>query len=425
MVTKEGDTMSKFYAIESTYEGEISENTNYSALGRAGRDKIREPEEREMSIVPYGTDVNFLPQRDPVGMAKGRKTSWFKTGDEKVCAVALIPPIGYTRTLLPAYQIKKNIEMPFFAYTMGAFKDGEIYIAAIETDKSLRWDPSQYNGPDLEKKIKLKIKKYPKNRLLKHLSKCALEYGCWNAQNIFYDRWEGGIPVSESCNADCLGCISKKRKTKLQSPQNRITFSPTVEEIVEIAVPHLKMGRAIISFGQGCEGEPLTKSDLIASSISSIRKQTDKGTIHINTNGVLTNGLEKLIDAGLDSVRISMNSAVKETYDSYFHVGEHGFENMKKSVKLAKDKGLFVSINYLIMPGVNDNENEAKEFLKFIEEYKPDMIQTRNLNIDPEIYFSNMPTLKGKSLGIVNLLDEIKKIDDKVIIGNFNRALKD
>ena len=98
---------------------------------------------------------------------------------------------------------------------------------------------------------------------------------------------------------------------------------------------------------------------------------------------------------------------------------------MKKSVKLAKDKGLFVSINYLIMPGVNDNENEAKEFLKFIEEYKPDMIQTRNLNIDPEIYFSNMPTLKGKSLGIVNLLDEIKKIDDKVIIGNFNRALKD
>ena len=185
------------------------------------------------------------------------------------------------------------------------------------------------------------------------------------------------------------------------------------------------MGRAIISFGQGCEGEPLTKSDLIASSISSIRKQTDKGTIHINTNGVLTNGLEKLIDAGLDSVRISMNSAVKETYDSYFHVGEHGFENMKKSVKLAKDKGLFVSINYLIMPGVNDNENEAKEFLKFIEEYKPDMIQTRNLNIDPEIYFSNMPTLKGKSLGIVNLLDEIKKIDDKVIIGNFNRALKD
>ena len=93
--------MSKFYAIESTYEGEISENTNYLALGRAGRDKIREPEEREMTIAPYGTDVNFLPQRDPVGMAKGKKTNWFKTGDEKVCAVALIPPIGYTRTLLP------------------------------------------------------------------------------------------------------------------------------------------------------------------------------------------------------------------------------------------------------------------------------------------------------------------------------------
>ena len=53
------------------------------------------------------------------------------------------------------------------------------------------------------------------------------------------------------------------------------------------------------------------------------------------------------------------------------------------------------------------------------------MIQTRNLNIDPEIYFANMPTLKGKPIGIVNLLDEIKKTDEDIIIGNFNRALKD
>jgi hypothetical protein len=53
------------------------------------------------------------------------------------------------------------------------------------------------------------------------------------------------------------------------------------------------------------------------------------------------------------------------------------------------------------------------------------MIQTRNLNIDPEIYFSNMPTLKGQAIGIVNLLDEIKKVDEKIIIGNFNRPLKD
>lgn len=415
----------KFYTLESSYDGNIAENTEYTALARCSRDKLREPEEREMIPMPYASEIHFLKHRDPMGIKKGKKTHYFTSYGEQVCAVAFIPPPGFTRTLLPAYHIKKNVLLPFFAYTMGAFAEENLYIAAVKTDSSLRWEPSQYNSPDLKRKIEIKIKKYKNNRLIKHLAACALDYGCYNAQNIFYDRWEGGIPVSVSCNAGCLGCISKKRPAKLQSPQSRISFVPSVEEILEIAVPHLRMGRSIISFGQGCEGEPLTQADLIADSIRRIRMETDRGTLHMNTNGINFQGALKVIEAGIDSIRVSMNSAVEDTYSHYFDISARNLTYLKKTIRAAKDAGVFVSVNYLVMPGVNDNEREAEVFLNFLGEYKPDMIQMRNLNIDPELYFQKMPTLQGKALGIVNLLDLFKKEYENILIGNFNVPLKD
>lgn len=417
--------MKKFHTLDSTYDGEIDENPEYSAIGRCGRDKFREPEDREMIPIPYGSEAHLLPDREPVGLRNGRRESYFKRGGEKVCAVAIVTPPGYTRTLLPAYETRKSADLPFFGYSMGAFGDGEMQVAAIQTDSSLRWDPCQYNGPDLKDRVKRKLKRHKENRLLPHIAKCALEYGCWNAQNIFYDRWEGGIPVSIGCNADCIGCISKKRKTKVQSPQSRIRFVPTPEEICEIAIPHLQNGRAIISFGQGCEGEPLTQAATIAEAIGRIRAETDRGTIHMNTNGAETEGAVKVMEAGLDSIRVSMNSAVRETYDAYFNLSAGTFDSVMKTIREAKDRGVFVSINYLVMPGVNDNEHEAEEFLRFLEEYRPDMIQTRNLNIDPEMYFRQMPPMKGRLMGIPALLDQIRESDAKVIVGNFNRDLKD
>lgn len=417
----------KFYTLQAAAGGELMENMNYGALARSSRDQIREPLAEELSPMPYGTDFFLLPGRDPMGMKKGKKESFFKDMGENVYAVALVPPPGYTRTLLPAYHIKKPEPLPFFAYSMGAFrlKDEEIYIAAVETDQSLRWDPTQYSSVDLKTKIKKKLKAFPENRLLRHLAVCAEEYHCYNAQNIFYDRWEGGIPTSPGCNADCMGCISKKRKKNPPSPQNRIKFTPTVEEIAELAVGHLNMGRAIISFGQGCEGEPLMQGDLIADALAQIRSRTERGTLHINTNGSRPETVKKLAEAGLDSIRISMNSAIKNSYNEFFKPADFTFEKVKESIRIAKNAGLFVSINYLMMPGYNDNEQEAEKFYEFLREYEPHMIQTRNLNIDPDSFYSKMGTLKGKPLGVVRHLRNIRERFPDILIGNFNRDLKD
>ena len=75
---------------------------------------------------------------------------------------------------------------------------------------------------------------------------------------------------------------------------------------------------AILSFGQGCEGEPLLQARRIEQAIRAIRARTARGTLNINTNASNPRALQRLYDAGLDSLRASTISAVPETYNAYY-----------------------------------------------------------------------------------------------------------
>jgi pyruvate-formate lyase-activating enzyme len=208
----------------------------------------------------------------------------------------------------------------------------------------------------------------------------------------------------------------------------RIGFTPTVEEIIEIAVPHLqKAPRAMISFGQGCEGEPLLKSDLIGSAIRAIRERTKRGTIHLNTNGSLPKAVERLAAAGLDSIRISLNSARPALYSAYYRCRIYSFDDVIQSLLAARAAGLWVSINYLTFPGVTDDRDEYEAFRKLLKKTSPQMIQWRNLNIDPDQYLRRVthtcPAKRLQPMGIIALLKKISKEFPKIRCGYFNPPL--
>ena len=403
------------------YNGDLYEEPSLFPIGRTGWDNI--PLSKQDFIpLPPGSSISMLVDRIAIGRDKKKRTIEIeKLDDMQVFPVAAILPPGYTRSFMPAYKRKRMArKLPFFAYTAMALDGERILCAAVLTHKDIRWDPMQYSSLELPRKIKRKKKLHKGNRLLEHLTKCALQYKCFTAQNIFYGRWEGGIPVSAACNARCGGCISENRIDGVPSPQDRIEFVPTVEEIVEIGVPHLQTEGGIVSFGQGCEGEPLLKGSLIAASIRKMREQTDKGTININTNGSLPRVIEKLIDNGLDSIRISMNSPIESRYNQYFRPSGYTFNDVMESIKISIDAGLFVSINFLFLPGINDREEEQEAFFKFLEEYPINMIQVRNLNIDPDYYFEFMDRPRGKAVGAKNYLSEIEQKFPNIKIGNFS-----
>ena len=121
----------------------------------------------------------------------------------------------------------------------------------------------------------------------------------------------------------------------------------------------------IVSFGQGCEGEPLLRARLIGRAIESIRRETSRGQLHINTNGSNPRALQHLVDAGLDSVRVSMFSAIERNHVAYYGPRNYDLGDMEESLRLARRQGLHTSINLLTYPGFTDCPSEVDALIDF------------------------------------------------------------
>jgi wyosine [tRNA(Phe)-imidazoG37] synthetase (radical SAM superfamily) len=93
-----------------------------------------------------------------------------------------------------------------------------------------------------------------------------------------------------------------------------------------VAFPLEEAEDAIVSFGQGCEGEPLIQWRLLERSIRKLQERTDRGTINLNTNGSFPDRVEKLCEAGLDSVRVTLNSPHRQYYNRYHKPKGYTFE---------------------------------------------------------------------------------------------------
>ena len=77
-------------------------------------------------------------------------------------------------------------------------------------------------------------------------------------------------------------------------------------------------------------------------------------------------------------------------------------------------------LNYLVFPGVNDQVEEIQVLSDLIDEIGIDMIQLRNLSIDPNIYLSILNSDGG--VGILNMLKQIKAGFPHLQYGYFNRT---
>jgi molybdenum cofactor biosynthesis enzyme MoaA len=128
-----------------------------------------------------------------------------------------------------------------------------------------------------------------------------------------------------------------------------------------------------------------------------------------------------LCDAGMDSMRFSLNSVREELYNAYYRPVGYCFADVVESVKAAKEKGLFVMINYLVSPGVSDHPEEVEELLKFIAHTGVDMIQMRNLSIDPQFYNERM-AVEGPGIGMYRMLETVKREFPRIQYGYFNRT---
>jgi MoaA/NifB/PqqE/SkfB family radical SAM enzyme len=315
-----------------------------------------------------------------------------------------------------------------FCYTAAGWLNEKTYVPATRVEQDIRQDCEGYDQEKVESGVQELVKTYPHNRLVQHLANnCALTYQCPAARNFFLGRWECPVPSSPACNANCMGCISFQPEDEtIVSTQDRLTFKPSPEEIVEFTVPHLETAPfPIISFGQGCEGEPLLMWDTIRTSIREIRKHTDKGSININTNGSKPDAVKALCEAGLNSIRVSTNSVRKHIYEAYYRPNNYRFEDIVESMKVMRSYGGWVSINYFVFPGMTDSVDEYEALRKLIIDTDLNMIQWRNFNIDPDWYLGKIGIADtGEFMGIKQMLGLIHEEFPKVKFGYFNPPIE-
>ncbi len=407
--------------LVSDGDGEIYDDPRYIAGGMTGGDFVSlKPD--DLVPLPEGSKFFFIPKGRPVGF---NKKGGVVVVDDVYAVSAFLPP-GYTRTFLPAYEeFKPDPVLPLWSYTAVAWYKGGFYASAVQVAWMKKADPRLHDDEVIAPIVEDKLAQYPKNRLLKHLEKCAMFYHCFAAKNMFVGRWEAPLPTSPSCNARCVGCLSLQ-EGECPASQDRIQFVPSPDEIAEVAIPHLKKAEdAIVSFGQGCEGEPLMQSKTLVKAVDLMRNATSRGIVNLNTNGFSSERIKALHDAGLDSIRISMNSPDRDRYNQYYRPKGYKFEDVMTSVKTAKKIGLYTSINYLIFPGYTDREEEVIKLKQLISEYNIDQVQMRNLSLDPSLYMNAVKRPVGKALGVRNLIDTLRSEFPDVVIGYFNLPEKD
>ncbi len=409
------------YILYSDGKGNIFEDTTLYTAGRSGWDAYPIPEEEWIEL-PEGGSLYELPGRRGIGID-------VRTGEMRLCekgwAVAAFIPPAHTGLWIAAYETGPDAPtLPLFCYTAAGWLDQKFYVPAVRIEQDIRQEAKGYITETIESGVSKLMAAYPQNRLVKHLAEnCCLTYTCPAARNFFMGRWECPVPTSPACNANCIGCISFQPEDEtIVSTQDRLRFKPSAEEIIEFTVPHLVSAPfPIVSFGQGCEGEPLLMWETIREAIKEIRRHTPRGSININTNGSKPDAVKALCEAGLDSIRVSTNSARKSIYEAYYRPNNYEFEDIIESLKVVRHYGGWSSINYFVFPGMTDSEEEYEALRKLIIDTKLSMIQWRNFNIDPDWYLGKINIAEtGEILGVKQLMELIREEFPDLKFGYFN-----
>ncbi|MEI6127908.1 MAG: radical SAM protein, partial [Pseudomonadota bacterium] len=167
---------------------------------------------------------------------------------------------------------------------------------------------------------------------------------------------------------------------------------------------------------------PIMQWKRIGAAITAIRKKTGRGTINLNTNGSVPGFVAALCKSGLDSIRISLSSAREELYNSYYRPRGYSFDDVVESIRLASAQGVYTMINYLVFPGITDQEAEVEALCRLIRRTGPHLIHFKNLNIDPDFYLQALGAASDRGMGIKKVCRLLEKEFPELQFGYYNRT---
>jgi MoaA/NifB/PqqE/SkfB family radical SAM enzyme len=161
------------------------------------------------------------------------------------------------------------------------------------------------------------------------------------------------LEVTNRCNLRCPACILYRERWE---PERDISW----EEFIMITDQMTRLERAVL---HGI-GEPLLHPRL-ASMVRHLKRR--KATVLFNSNGILLDEKRQgeLIDAGLDEIRISLDAASPQSYQTMRKSGEFNrvLENLRTWMAQLKSRGLSRPRLSLWFLGTRENIDELPQFV--------------------------------------------------------------
>ena len=156
------------------------------------------------------------------------------------------------------------------------------------------------------------------------------------------------VSLTDFCNLRCTYCMPASGMQFLR--RHELLSVEEIVRLVRIGVEQLGITQVRFT-----GGEPLTRMDL-DEIIAGVAALTPRPDISLTTNAI---GLEvraqKLADAGLDRINVSLDSVVSETFEKITR--RPLLHRVLEGIDGARAAGLTpIKINAVLMPGVNDHE---------------------------------------------------------------------
>ena len=160
------------------------------------------------------------------------------------------------------------------------------------------------------------------------------------------------LSVTDNCNLRCIYCMPEDSKN--ESDNNNLTINEyyrTVEILAKLGIQKVRI----------TGGEPLTRKG-IDELIGKINTIPEIKEIAITTNGILLDTyLDNFIKDGVTSLNISIDSVNKENFNKITRGGD--LYRVTESLKKARDNGIKIKLNTVIIKGSNDHE--ISDLVKF------------------------------------------------------------
>ena len=202
-----------------------------------------------------------------------------------------------------------------------------------------------------------------------------------------FDRYQRDIhylrlSVTDLCNLRCRYCMPDG----VEKLEREAVL--TYEEFLRLAALFARCG---IDTVRVTGGEPLVRKN-VAQLVAGLKETPGIRRVTLTTNAVLlAEQLPALLDAGLDSVNISLDTLRPEVFRQI--TARDDFAAVQAGLQAALQSGLPVKLNCVPQAGVNEGELEALAALA-----KDNAMQVRFIEMMPIGYGAAMPCISGPEL---------------------------